>query len=148
MKRRLIVACALAAALIAGGLGSCLFTRPAAAVSTADILKIGGSLLAINQLGPQMNHFINELLGQRKAEAAGQTKIVPIVSVGQGAYIGAAQVVGAAAGINKVQAVAAVEGVMGKASGTMLVPISTKIPGKSLAKVNGVGVSAVVDLKL
>jgi hypothetical protein len=148
MMRRILLAGAIAAALVTGGLFSGLFIRPAAAINTSDLLKVGGSLLAVNQLGPQMNHFINELLGQRKAEAAGQTKVVPIVSVGQGAYIGAAQVIGASAGINKTQAVAAVEGVMGKASGTLLVPISTKIPGANLAKVPGVGVSAVLDLKL
>ncbi len=37
---------------------------------------------------------------------------------------------------------------LNKFEGTLLIPISTKIPGASLAKVNGVGVNAIVDIKL
>jgi len=50
--------------------------------------------------------------------------------------------------VQKVQALAAVEGKMGKAGGMLLIPISTKMPGSSLARVNGAGVSAIIDLKL
>jgi hypothetical protein len=143
------IALALTGVLLAGML-TIGAQRPANAIkiTTGDILKVGGVLLAVSQFGPNINHFINNLLSARKAELAGQTKVVPIFSVGQGAYIGAAQVVGAAASVQKVQAVAAVEGVMGKASGLLLVPISTKVPGSSLAQVKGAGVSAIVDLKL
>lgn len=134
--------------LLYGGLlaGTCI--APARAVSLDDVLKVGGVLLAVNQLGDGMNHFINNLLQQHKAETMGATKVVPIVSVGQGAYIGAVQVVGVPDRVQRVQAVAAVEGVAGKLQGTLLIPISTKMPGSKLSRVDGVGVNAIVDLKL
>ena len=149
-RRRMTIAALLTGTLLAGILLTGAFLRPTHAlnISTGDVLKVGGVLLAVSQFGGQINHFINDLLSNRKAEAAGQTKVVPIFSVGQGAYIGAAQVVGAAAAVQKVQAVAAVEGVMGKGSGLLLLPISTKVPGSSLAQVKGAGVSAIIDLKL
>ncbi|OPZ81058.1 MAG: hypothetical protein BWY76_03154 [bacterium ADurb.Bin429] len=145
-----ILALAVTGVLLGGMLAMGLYARPAHAlkIGTTEVLKVGGVLLAVSQFGPQINHFINDLLSARKAEAAGQTKVVPIFSVGQGAYIGAAQVVGAASAVRKVQALAAVEGKMGKAGGMLLIPISTKIPGSSLARVNGAGVSAIIDLKL
>lgn len=134
--------------LLLGGLLTSAFVQPARAIGTTEILKVGGVLLAVNQFGDQIDSFINNLLKQRKNAAAGATKVVPIVSVGQGVYIGAAQVIGEANRVQRVQAVATVEGVLNKFEGTLLVPISTKMPGKKLSRVEGVGVSAIVDIKL
>lgn len=145
--RRLSFTAAMVALFIGSLLAGALLP-PARAITTGDVLKVGGVLLAVNQLGDGMNHFINDLLKQRKSEAMGATKVVPIVSVGQGTYLGAAQVVGVPDLVQRVQAVAVVEGVLGKMQGNILIPISTKIPGKKLARVEGVGVSAIVDLKL
>lgn len=134
--------------IMMGSLFMGMLVSPARAIDTGDLLKVGGVLLATSQFGPSIDHFINNLLKEKNNEAAGMTKVVPIVSVGQGAYIGTAQVVGYSRDVQRVQAVASLEGVMGRLQGTLLVPISTKVPGKSLAKVNGVGVSAIIDLKL
>ena len=138
----------LLAALLIGGLLGGAVIRPARAIDAGDILKVGGVLLAVNQFGDGLNHLLNNLLSQQHAEAKGMTKVVPILSVGRGTYLGAAQVVGIPALTQRVQAVATVETVFGKADGMLLVPISTKKPGSSLAKVDGVGVSAIIDLKL
>ncbi|HEX2949958.1 MAG TPA: hypothetical protein VHV83_10405 [Armatimonadota bacterium] len=134
--------------LLIGGMFTGIMVRPARAINASDILKVGGVLLATSQFSDSINNFINGLLKERKNEAMAATKVVPIVSVGQGAYIGAAQVVGVPGDVQRVQAVASVEGTLSRLQGTLLVPISTKIPGKSLAKVNGIGVSAIIDLKL
>lgn len=146
--RTISLIAAITAAIMCGTYLTGTLLRPAGAISTSDILKVGGVLLIVNQLGDDINHFVNKLLSQRRAEAFGATKVVPIVSVGQGAYIGAAQVVGVPKLVQRVQAVAAVEGVLNKFDGTLLVPISTQMPGKNLARVEGVGVSAVLDVKL
>lgn len=147
MRRKMLIACATVGVAV-GLIMTTMFAPPARAINTKDLLKVGGVLLAVSQFGQQIDHGINTLLQQRHAEAMGATKVVPIVSVGQGAYIGAAQVVGTPENVQRVQAVATVEGVMNRLEGTLLVPISTKMPGKALAKVNGVGVSAIIDLKL
>jgi hypothetical protein len=80
-------------------------------------------------------------------EESGQ-KIVPIVSVGQGLQIGVAQVKGPKTKVDQVQAVAELEGSFkGVLTLEMYVPISTKVPGSSLARVQGVGVFAVAAYK-
>jgi hypothetical protein len=124
------------------------FVRPAHAVGLGSILKVGGIILAVSVFGKQINSFIDNALGQREAAAVGATKVVPIFSVGQGGYIGAAQVVGLPANVKLVQGVAAVNVVLGNISGTGLLPISTKKPGRSLDRVSGVGVNAIIDFHI
>lgn len=147
MRRSVLVVSAMAAVMI-GCLLTGMLVQPAQAIDTKDILKVGGVLLAVNQFGGEMDHFVNDLMKQKNAEAMGATKVVPIVSVGQGAFIGAAQVVGVPANVQRVQAVATVETAIGKVTGTLLVPISTKMPGSKLSRVDGVGVTAIADIKL
>lgn len=148
MKLRQDLKVSLGVLALTGVLLAGLYLRPAQAINAGDVLKIGGVLLAVNQLGDNANHGINILLRQRKAEAMGATKVVPIVSVGQGTYLGAAQVVGVPSLVRRVQAVATVETTFGRADGTLLIPISTQMPGSKLSRVSGVGVGAILDLKL
>jgi hypothetical protein len=84
------------------------------------------------------------------------TKVVPIVSVGAGvgtpggAYIGAVQVQGPKAALDKVQAVAQLEGsFMNQIRLRALVPVDslTPVPGK-LHRIYGVGVTALIDFQL
>ncbi len=109
-------------------------------------LKIFGIAYVVKQFGGQINSLINDVLAQHSAETAGQTKVVPIVRIGEGGVaVGAAQVMGPAQQVEKVSAVAEVEWKPGnvlRARG--LLPITnvkitdpTKIKG-----VGGVGVSA------
>ena len=78
--------------------------------------------------------------------------MVPILTVGvlgNSGYIGAAQVMGPQALVDKVQAVVEVEagfnGNMFRVKG--LIPIDSKIPVK-FTRVSGVGVSAVIDVRI
>lgn len=140
----------LTALLMIGGIISGAFVRPARAIGLGDILKIGGIVLVVSVFGDEINNFINSALGQREAATAGATKVVPIFSVGRGAYLGAAQVVGLPANVRRVQGVAAVNVTLGNIAGTGLVPISTRRPsgGTSLSTVGGVGVSAIIDFHI
>jgi hypothetical protein len=80
-------------------------------------------------------------------EEQGQ-KIVPIISVGQGLQIGAAMVKGPKRLTERVQAVAELEGKFKDfVQLEIYVPISTRTPGKSLDRVQGVGVYAVAAYK-
>ncbi|MHB9134397.1 MAG: hypothetical protein ACYDBB_25275 [Armatimonadota bacterium] len=146
--RRLGFVAAILAVLIAGGALSGAFVRPARAVDIGDILKIGGIVLVVSTFGDQINSFINNLLGQREAASVGATKVVPIFSVGQGAYVGAAQVVGVPSNVQRVQGVAALDVTLGNISGTGLVPISTRTPGRTIDRVGGVGISAIIDFHI
>lgn len=76
-------------------------------------------------------------------------KIVPIISVLEGTRVGIARVNGPQSAVNKVQAVAQLEThYKNTLEIDVYVPISTKVPGKTLARVQGVGVTGLGDLRI
>jgi len=94
---------------------------------------------------------INDLLRQRGLEVQGMTKVVPIIRIGGkgGTQAGAAQVVGPAEQVEKVQAVAEVELRLGLLRGRALIPVATKNPVKGKIKgVSGVGVNASIKVRI
>jgi len=113
------------------------------------ILKAGGIAVIVDRLGGDMDKAINRLTNT-KPDKNFATKVVPIISAGNGAYIGAAQVMGKPELVRQVQAVAQVEGdFMGREVRLRaLIPISTKNPQRNLKRVEGVGVSAIVDIRI
>ena len=121
----------------------------ALALSLGDLLKVVGIGYIVSEYGGQMDKGINKALNERKAKAMGATKVVPIFSVGQGLFIGAAQVVGVPKNVKTVQAVAQIETKFGEVRGTLMIPVSTRKPGspKQLKAVPNVGLSAVIDIK-
>ncbi len=148
--RRIVLALVISG-LLAGSLwyGSTRL-HPAYGQSLGDILVIGGVILVVSTFGDQINNFINDTLRQNQVELAGASKVVPIFSVGQGAYIGAAQVIGLPVNVRQTQGVASVNVSIGNLTGSALVPITTRRPsgGTGLNRVSGVGVSAVIDFRL
>jgi hypothetical protein len=114
------------------------------------ILKGGAIALVVDRFGPQINQGINKLTGARNLSPGQATKVVPILSIGSGSYLGAVQVTGAERDLEKVKAVAQLEGrvnVIGGVRLRALVPIAARSVS-SLKRVPGVGVSALVDIKL
>lgn len=140
-----------ALALGAAALGMLALT-PNAGAQFDRFLKGAGILLVVGQFGGQINRAVNQRTGQSNRDGY-NTKVVPILSVGQGAYAGAAQVSGPSKAVRRVQAVAQIEGnVRLGASLRMraLIPISTKSVKNrnSLSRVSGVGVTGLIDTKL
>jgi hypothetical protein len=78
----------------------------------------------------------------------GATKVVPILSVGSGAYVGAAQVIGAPEKVNDVRAVGQVETRLGDVQGKLMIPTTSSTPGKEIKKVKGVGLGALIDFEI
>lgn len=147
MQRKTRTAGAVAAVLLAGTL---------AGATQADILgsvlKGAGVAFLIKQFNKPINEGINKLTNSAGVPLVEATKVVPIVSIGQGSYVGAAQVSGPQEALDQVQAVGMLEGsVSGKTFRLKaLVPIDTQKPssGATLRRVKGVGVSAIVDIKV
>jgi hypothetical protein len=142
---------AVKAAIIAGA--ACLAIGAVAGAQLGSIVKGGVIAVAVDKFGPDINKAINGLLGQHGATSKYATKVVPILSLGDSGYIGAVQVSGPEDLVKKVQGVAQLEGrfKLPVVSGIRLrglVPVSTKNPGKSIERIEGVGVSAIVDFKL
>jgi hypothetical protein len=131
-------------AILSGGLGAFAYAQ------LGSILKGGAVALAVDKFGPQINRGINTLTGNKNLSVDQATKVVPILSIGSGSYLGAVQVAGSQEALDKVKAVAQLEGrvnVIGGIRLRALVPIAARSVS-NLHRVPGVGVSALVDIKL
>ena len=124
------------------------------ALDLGDILKeLGKTYVAgavtENVLAEPADKLLNTVLRQNRLETSMATKVVPIVSVGQGTRTGMAQVTGPRDRISQVRAV--FEGEFSSGSrirGRILIPINTPNPFGGMKRVDGVGVSAVFDYRL
>jgi len=138
---------------IAVSLGILILTFVSIAWAQFDLgglLKVGGSVVAAEKLGPQINSALNKVVGAKKLGTTAATKVVTILSVGTGGYVGLAQVAGPRSAVNRVKAVAQIEtgiSVLGNVRGKILIPIDAKSI-TNMRRVNGVGVTAVIDIKL
>lgn len=145
--KRTAVAC-LAAALLAAG----VMTSASASI-LGDIVgigaKVGGIGLVINKYGDSINSAINAVMNKEGAGTSYATKVVPIISLGSKSHFGAAQVVGDADQVEQVQAVGQLSvdwnDRMFEIKG--LIPINSQDP-TNFSRVQGVGVSAIIDVKL
>lgn len=136
-------------ALIAALVVAALVSGAAVAIDLGDVIKIFGIGFAVKQFAGEIDSFINKTLGERGAEIRGATKVVPILSVGTGGFIGAAQVVGVPSKVETVKAVAQVEAKhQDRFRMRILIPVSTETPSKAPKGVSGVGVSAMLDFEI
>jgi hypothetical protein len=132
---------------------SALVLTPQASAQLDKLLKGAAIVVVIDRFGGEINKAINKLTGTSSQEAGSKTKVVPILSVGQGAYAGAAQISGPSAAVNRVQAVAQVEGTVQFGASLRLkglIPVTnrkvTNVTG--LQRVYGVGITGLIDAKL
>ncbi|HEU5170072.1 MAG TPA: hypothetical protein VFU46_06025, partial [Gemmatimonadales bacterium] len=119
------------------------------------IVKTIGIGAAVKAFAPALNNFINRLVQAKDPTTLQTTKVVPILSISIGisnpgqAAIGAAQVSGPKAAVDRVQAVAAIDAnYQDSFTVRALVPVDSLEPWKAVRRVPAVGVSAIIDLKL
>jgi hypothetical protein len=134
---------------------SASLTAAAYGQGVLSIIKTLGVGAAVKTFGPQINNFINDLLQNRGVAVRAQTKVVPVLSISigignpSGAYVGAAQVSGPVAAVNKVEAVALLEADFQTAFRIKAyVPVDNLQPWKAFRRVPGVGVSTIVDIRI
>lgn len=127
-----------------------LFSGVAAAVDLKDILGVVGGGALVSAISGPLNDFINTVTFNKGAKVEGHTKVVPIVSLGTGTRIGAAQVAGPKGdAVEQTKAVAQIETEFkDRIRVKILVPIDSENPLQRFRRVQGVGVSAVIDYKL
>ncbi len=121
-----------------------------AAPQLKAVLKVVGVGAAVKQFGPDINKSLNKLVKHTDTDKQ-FTKVVPILSGGVSSRqaIGAAQVMGPKAAVEKVGSVVQLDqDILGRE-----VKIRAMIPIEGtdvtrLNRVEGVGVSGTVDLKL
>ncbi len=119
------------------------------ATDLGDLIAIIGGGAIIKTIAGPINDFINTITFNKGVRLTTATKVVPIVSIGQGTFIGAAQVSGPRNAIARTKAVAQIEAVyQGKIRIKILVPIDSENPLERFRRVHGVGVSAIIDVRL
>lgn len=138
---------------VSGLLLICLLSVTAVPVTQAfslgDILKVGGISVLISKFADPLNNFINTLTFKHGAGSDFATKVVPILSLGNGGYLGAAQVIGSQELVDQTEAVIQMEGEFNGRQFRVkaLVPVNAKSV-TNFSRVNGVGVSAVIDVNI
>jgi len=116
-------------------------------IRAGDVLLGGAILVGVNEFGPQIDDFINSVARTRGLDAEGQTKVVPYLSVGEKAYLGAMQVAGPSDQVARVKAVWQYEDLFGggRTRLRMLVPSDSLSP-LDISRVKGVGCTAIIDM--
>ncbi|MDD4364329.1 MAG: hypothetical protein PHF19_01180 [Synergistales bacterium] len=122
---------------------------PAPAIDLGDLIGVVGGGLLVKTIAGPINDFINTITLNRGVKVEGHTKVVPIVSVGSGTRIGAAQVAGPKGVVDATKAVAQLDvSFQGRVGVKVLVPIDSENPLQRFKRVQGVGVSAIIDYRL
>ena len=137
--------------VFAVGLLSGLVVAPSASAQFDQLLKGGAIVLAIDKFGDDINNFVDRLVGNPPRSA--ETRVVPILSLGKGTYAGAAQITGPKAQVEKVRAIAQIEGdarVGLRIRVKGLIPVESREVRNldSLKRVSGVGITGLIDAKL
>lgn len=119
------------------------------AIGLGSILKVGVMGVVIDKFATPLNNFINKLMMKHDAGTDYATKVVPILTVGTGGYVGAAQVTGPQELIERTEAVIQIEGNFNGNQFRIkgLIPIDSKNP-TNFSRVQGVGVSAMIDIRI
>lgn len=144
MSRRFV---ALGAAAL---LSAVLAMAPARAIDLGGVLGGLAGGFVVEKLAGPINKFINTVTFNRGIGSEKYTKVVPILSMGTGSRIGAAQVSGPHLdGVNRCKAVVQLEAdFKDRIRAKILVPIDKINVTKGFKRVHGVGVSAIIDVRL
>lgn len=139
----------LSAALI------CIVMTVSAAYASdiGDILKNGAIIVGggyvISAIAKPLNDFINTITFNKGVKYDGYTKVVPIVSFGNGTRLGAAQVGSTNKNsLDQTKAVGQINGQWKSIEARALIPINSTNPLKGVKRVSGVGVTAIIDVQL
>jgi hypothetical protein len=146
MKKRFVVAL-FAAVLFSATVAS---PRPSSTASLGGKVFKGAVIgYAVKQSAGGLNKFINTITFNHHVSTKLATKVVPILTVGEKAYVGGAQVCGPASRVSKVKAVWQYEDnlLSNRFRIKVLVPSDSLSPLK-ISRVEKVGISALIDVSL
>lgn len=123
------------------------------AIDLRNIIRDGAMTVAggavVTAIAGPINDFINTVTFNRGAKLDGHTKVVPIISLGNGTRVGAAQVGGnLRRAVDNTQAVAQLETTFQGVRATILIPVDSVNPVRQFRRVQGVGVTAIIDARI
>ena len=113
------------------------------------VAKSVGIVYLVKQFGPQLNDAANKALKDKSVPNVEATKVVPILTVGEGLDAGACQITGPKEKVDQVKMVYAIESTLDKGEKFYiqgLVPSTSMNPAK-IDRVYGVGVVSMITYK-
>ena len=133
-------------ALIAGFvLGNGVATAQAGILD--KVIKGGAIGYVVDATAGPLNDGINTVTAKYGVSTTDATKVVPIISVGDGSRAGAAQVSGPQSKVDQVKAALIIEQTIIGIRAKILIPVD-RVDYKNVNRVQGVGVSASLDVKI
>jgi hypothetical protein len=148
-KAGIITSIVLIVALFAGSTPKAAKLSDALNGKLGQVLKGAAIVLLTDGLSKQLNDFINTVTLNKGVPEQAETKVVPVIALGSGARAGAVQVTGPKELVDKVKAVVQIETKFSfkNLDVEVFVPSDSANPLK-FNRVEGVGVSALIDLRL
>ena len=120
---------------------------PAQAGILDKVIKGGAIGYVVDATAGPLNDGINTVTAKYGVSTTDATKVVPIISVGDGSRAGAAQVSGPQSKVDQVKAALIIEQTIIGIRAKILIPVDRK-KKKNVNRVQGVGVSASLDVKI
>jgi hypothetical protein len=140
---------ALPAAVLAIAIATFGVTQSARAFKLGDVLAGAGVVVLTSLLSKQINSAINTVTFNKGIPENAGTKVVPLIAMGSGTRVGAVQVSGPKDLVDKTKVVIQIQTKIGfkNLNVEIFVPSDSANPLK-FNRVEGVGVSAVIDLRV
>ena len=120
---------------------------PAQAGILDKVIKGGVIGYAVDATADPLNDGINAVTAKYDVSSTDATKVVPIISVGDGSRAGAAQVSGPQEKVDQVKAALIIEQTILGIRAKILIPVD-RVDYKNVNRIQGVGVAASLDVKL
>ena len=142
MQSKKWIAAALAAGFVLGN-----GMAPAQAGILDKVIKGGVIGYAVDATAGPLNDGINAVTAKYNVSSTDATKVVPIISVGDGSRAGAAQVSGPQSKVDQVKAALIIEQTIIGVRAKILIPVDN-VDYKNGHRVQGVGARASLDVKI
>lgn len=126
-----------------------LLARVATAIDVGDVLRALAIGYGVKASSKPINDFINEVTANKGLPVGATTKVVPILTVGEKAYIGAAQVAGSSSQVSKVEAIFQLYAAFDNDKyRIMLLFPNGDINPLNFKRISGVGLTALADVSI
>lgn len=114
-------------------------------IGAGEVIKAAAVAAAINAAAEPINKAVNVVT----RAAAGTTKVVPIISFGEKAYVGGVQVTGSAASVSKAKSAFQYEATFDSGRYRIKAFVaSDSINPLKFKRLNGLGISAIIDTSI
>jgi hypothetical protein len=119
------------------------YSRP---LRGGDIVKAGAVAVGVNAAARQINDFVNAITFNRSAQS---TKVVPMATFGEKAFVGAAQLSGSSTTLPTAKTLWQYEDLFDRGRFRVKILIPTNgIDPRNLRRVSGVGLTALIDTSI